>query len=1194
VLAGLDVGDLLGVGGSGSVWAAVGGGRAAAVKVAHGAGEVWQLRFAREADGLAALGPPHAPELLGSGVLADGRPWIAMERLGESVADELADLPGPPDPAWAGPLADAILAAVEDAHRRGLVHRDLKPENLFLRAGDAPSVAITDFGLAARDPTRGPGWARGTLGYMAPEVLAGADGDGRADVYALGVVLYELFTGRIPFAGDGPALEHAHLALRPPPPARFAPIARAVDELILTCLAKQPERRAADAAELRRRLRACAGEAGAIAAPAVDGAPAETPDELVALAWLDVNAGPAHLAAELARTPGLLARQHGRTCVAVFAPTRCERPAAAALAVAARLIAAWGGRASLHVDRVLLCSGDGRATVYGAPVDRPLWLPPGGWTGVVMTRDFVDALGDPAVIPADLPGFFAPAGALSAAPPPLVGRGALVDALAASARRSVDAARPGLVAVLGGPGSGKSRLLAEAEVLAGAAGAACVRVDIAERRAAEPLDGEALRERARRGPLAILVDDAHLADDAVLDALEYATLDGAGLPLWIVVAADGRALDQIRPRFGKRAERSERLELEPLLDPAMRELAASLLVPADYLPAAVLDRLAVLAGGNPGLLSELVRALKREGAVRPRPDRRSHEVAIEAIERVPATAAGRWEASRALDGLPAELAASARAAAALGPVFDEAELDWVEDALERDREGSFFDAHVALRALRSRDLVAPRGSGAWAFASPLVQDAIYQAMPPGERIQIHRHALGYWRGRAGGRALAALARHAGLAGAHAEARAAALALAASAAAAHRDLEADRWYSVALLHVEDQASRVRALVGRGRVRWRLDRAPEALADLAAARALATSVGDAAELAGILLDEAMVLDWAGDFEASAARVDEARPLVDGTGDAALAARLLVATGRTLWRQERVDEALDRLAEGAARAADPETRLIALLLSGCALSWTGRIDRAAEVFSEAENLAHGLDDRLHLCGVHVNRLFLWLAREDVERGADELRRAVQLARELGHPDLERAATHNLAELLHAEGRSAEALPLAIRAFELQQRFVARPGPENALLLSRIAWVLGDRESAARHLAWVEAHVLPADTPPTQRAFHRALQLAQRGGGADEWDSLVEDARGLLPVEYLEILYLRAATEVDAGAFDACSGTFAAARTYIERFPAWRAQFEGLVASTPAWGNMQHPIADPESNRSNSSPSPDGSKLA
>ena len=1156
--------------------------RDAAIKLAHVGDDLWRRRFAGEASALAALGRPHAPELLGHGLLSDGRPWIAMERIdGRILADQMAATVTPLPLEIALGVADAILVAVAALHRRGLAHGDLTPENVFLRDGDggAPLVAaLIDFGLASGPGVAAvaasPGWTTGTLGYMAPEVLAGRPGGLPADVYAIGAILYELFTLRPPFGGDGAELERSHLAVRPRPPALLADIPRALDELILACLAKDPDRRPADAEAARRALSDVArssavtepgGPRLAAAAPRVVAAPPGD-GELVALLWYECDAGLARVNAEIARARGAMARQRGRSCLALFSAAGAEDPARAALAAASRLLSAWGGRATLHVDRVILRARDGRpAAAYGAPVDGPAaWLPAEPWAGLVLTRDMADAVSDLAVVPAEARGFFAPAGARAAPVPPLVGRAALVSALAASARASFTGGRPGLVLLLGRPGSGKSRVLSELADIARELGAAHIAIDGSRPDAGDPPGGEALRERARGGPLVVLVDNTHLADDAFLDSLEYATLGGASVPLWVLVAADRSALEQVRPRLGERAARLERHELAPLGDDAMRELAASLLFPADYLPVAVLDRLAALAGGNPGLLSELVRVLKREGAVRPRPDRRSHELAIEAIERLPAAAAGPWEASRALDGLPDELAACARVAAAFGPIIDERELESVTDALERDGHGRFFEARVALRVLAARGLVASRGDESWAFASPLVQDAIYRSIAAEERGRIHRHALDYWSGRAGAPAMAAVARHAGLAGVHDEAARAALALAEAAAGAHRVVESERWFSAALLHLGDQATRVRALVGRGRARWRLDRGPDALSDLGAARTIAEQLDDPVRLASILLDEAMVLDWFFDFPASADRVARARPLVEASDDAALRGRLLVASGRTHWRQERASEALELLGASAAQPLDGETRLIGLLLSACALCCVGRLDEAEEAFTRAGRLADAMDDRVHRCVLHVNRFLLWAARDDSERAADDLRRAVRLAREVGHPGLERAATHNLAELLHLSGQDTEALPLAIRSFELQQRYMPEGGPEDALLLGRIAVGMGDRETAARHLAWVEAHAGVEDPSPTFPVFHRALTLVHYGGTAEAWDAVVGDAAavGMHPLEHLELLYLRASCEIDAGRVDGARGAFEAAREYLDLFPAWNAQFEGLAA--------------------------------
>ena len=1170
-IPGFELGEPLGVGGCGAVWAARGrDGRNAAIKVTHSASELWRVRFAGEASALAALGPPHAPRLFAHDILPDGRSWMAMERVvGTTLADEMAGWITPPPLERRLRLADAVLAAVAVTHERGIAHGDLTPENVFLRRPARPSsdehrvAALIDFGLAGgrggAPASTGPGRTMGTPGYMAPEVLSGEPGGAHADVYALGVILYELFTLRPPFAGDESELERAHLALRPPPPGLVADIPRALEDLILSCLAKDPYGRPPDASAMRHALADAARRSRA----------GEAAGDLRALAWLECDAVPARIDAEIQDAGGELVLRSSDTVLAVFASGTSDQPARPALAIASRFLATWGGRAALHVDRVSPRLADGRPPALPpSPTDRPeAWLPAVPWAGLVLTRDAADAIAGLTVVPAGPPGFFTPTDSLAVpAQARLFGRAALVSALVVSARASFADGRPGLALLFGGPGVGKSRVVREIAARTGELGAARIVIDATRPGATDALDGESLRERARAGPLAVLIDEAHFADDALLDALEVATLGGASAPLWVLVAADER-LDRIRPRFGERAARRERHELQPLGDHAMRELAASLLLPADYLPPAVLDRLTRMAGGNPSLLTELVGVLKREGTtppLRPVPLVGQAMTLPAGPPQGPADS-GRWRASSALDGLPDELIASARVAAASGPIIEQRELAWVMDALGRQDHVAAFDAQAALQELAARGLVVDQGGGSWAFASSLAHDAVHRATPAAERAQIHRHALDYWRGRVGTHATAAVARHAGLAGAHAEATAATLVLAEAAGAAHREVEAERWYSAALLHVTDPSTRVRVLAGRGRVRWRLDRGPEALSDLAAARVQAATLGDPARVASILLDEAMVLDWYFDFAASADRLAEARPLVEASGDAVLRARALVATGRSHWRQERVPEALAVFAESAAQPLDGETRLIMLLLRACALCLVGRLDEAEASFTEAEHLAEAIDDRLHQCVLHVNRFFLWWGeRGDAERGADDLRRAVRLARELGHPVVEWAATHNLATLLHFGGRDAEALPLAIRSFELQQRYGPGPGLEDALLLGRIAVALGDRESAARHLAWVEAHAVLADAPPTLRVFHRALDLVQHGGAAEAWDAVVADAAagGVHPIEHLELLYLRAGCEIRAGQVGPARDTFAAARAYADRFPGWSARLEALAA--------------------------------
>ncbi|MEJ2737967.1 MAG: protein kinase [Anaerolineae bacterium] len=161
-------------------------------------------------------------------------------------------------------VARQVCAALEHAHTRGIVHRDLKPENVLLasdtHAGTSSTAKLADFGLARSMASRlsAEGVIAGTVFYLAPELALGQPYDGRADLYALGVMLYELTTGRLPFLADDPLAvisQHLH-APAVPPRARDEAIPPALEALILRLLSKDPQDRPVSAAEVQRALEA--------------------------------------------------------------------------------------------------------------------------------------------------------------------------------------------------------------------------------------------------------------------------------------------------------------------------------------------------------------------------------------------------------------------------------------------------------------------------------------------------------------------------------------------------------------------------------------------------------------------------------------------------------------------------------------------------------------------------------------------------------------------------------------------------------------------------------------------------------------------------------------------------------------------------------------------------------------------------
>ncbi|HLM71539.1 MAG TPA: serine/threonine-protein kinase, partial [Polyangiaceae bacterium] len=224
MIAGFQLGNLLGAGGFSLVWEAAreGDRTPLAIKVGRAESPVAVERFRRDAEAMERIGPPHTPKVSLLGRLDDGRPYLVMERLADrTLAAALERLPAPPGALWAMQAALAVATALQKAHARGIIHRDLKPENIFL-SDSRDRATLIDFGLMrqidAKDerPVTRDGTVVGTPEYMAPEQIRGDPGlDARADVYAFGVLLFEMLALRPPFAGEPGAIEHGHLELRP-------------------------------------------------------------------------------------------------------------------------------------------------------------------------------------------------------------------------------------------------------------------------------------------------------------------------------------------------------------------------------------------------------------------------------------------------------------------------------------------------------------------------------------------------------------------------------------------------------------------------------------------------------------------------------------------------------------------------------------------------------------------------------------------------------------------------------------------------------------------------------------------------------------------------------------------------------------------------------------------------------------------
>ncbi len=262
---------LLGEGGMGRVYLARQPdlGRQVVVKVMHdqiAADPKFRDRFQRETLLMARFQHPYVVTLYDASLNDPQGPCIVMEYIRGITLDTLLQRNGRLSPERIGRLLGQLCEALQAAHNEGIIHRDLKPANLMVVDPDTPyeKIKVMDFGLAKLVESKRMSmenlhsdthadFAVGTPGYIAPEQVRGDELDARSDLYSVGVILYELLTGRLPFTGD--ETMDVLLAHATEPPARFSSLGvswvpKPIEAVVMTCLAKDPMDRPAGAHDL--------------------------------------------------------------------------------------------------------------------------------------------------------------------------------------------------------------------------------------------------------------------------------------------------------------------------------------------------------------------------------------------------------------------------------------------------------------------------------------------------------------------------------------------------------------------------------------------------------------------------------------------------------------------------------------------------------------------------------------------------------------------------------------------------------------------------------------------------------------------------------------------------------------------------------------------------------------------------------
>ncbi len=1103
----------LATGGSARVFAALtADGRDVVVKWGRWRDAELVRRFRREAE-LIERCHGVVPRLHAAGVI-DGWPYLVLERIGgPTLAEQMAT--GLESPRDRLACVGAIALALAQIHARGVIHADLKPENVFVLGHERPLARLIDLGIARQldEPSTDVGAT--TVHYAAPEQLRGDAFGPSADVYALGVIAFELITGRPPFVGDRATIELQHQVYRAP----LAALAGAGDEVIDVlgaCLDKRPARRPR-ALEVASRL----ASAPVLARPPTCTTPVSarrTESGPAILLWI-AGGDPVAGAELVAASGGRVIRSRPDGSLAAY--TWCDSPCGIETALdASRALTSAGLATALHQATVKVRRSAGRVTVYGEAVEEPRrWLPEAPWTGGLVSCELAARVVGAAVRSTDTPpGWARLAKALPVAPatemPRLetpIAHGALIAEIAELAGAALREGRPRLLTIVGEARMGKTAVAEELERRLAGLGAPIITAVGRRDTAASLIDG--LRSAAERG-VVLLLDDAHQAADTVLDAIESAAAWERGRLVAIVITAP--ALFVGRPTWGRRG-RSEAFTLQPLAADDAVEVARRLLAPALRIPTTLLHELVAVTAGIPGQLVAAIREIHRRGLVRRLPDSEDWYIAADQLAFGPTRAGGDWLVDHELARLPPALVEFLGTCAALGAEPTVAELDAVQASSEA---AASIDASGGLTWLARAGLIVTDNER-WTVGDPRLGEAAYARLDAGTRRRIHAAALAWWRGREEDDPILRTRRvayHGERCGEGTLAATAYIELARRANLDRRHLEAERLASHALAAISDHVPtrwletgklRCEALLERGRARRPLTLFEAARLDFREARALAEHADARALVIETLVADGAACDFTDHLAESAELVERADAIAATTELTPLTrARLNNWLGVVRARQNRLVEAQRLLEDSIAIASeigDNESAVGSMLMLGGVYRRQGRLDGGRAILDRAIERCRATGDIFHLTIGYYNRINVWRKLGELAQAESDCRTAVDIAERHGYGQIEIWGWHNLASIRFECGRPHDALVAARQAYHVaRRRFGLHPPLVATLQLAALEAGAGDHGAAARHLAEIDDR----DAAASPSTALMAAAVAAAIEGASTWDALVARA--------------------------------------------------------------------------------------